>query len=155
MMARGEVEAVDGGEGGCFGMDTTGGDDGGVPILVLEVGFEGPVVAQVVVHAEAGRVDGGAGTEIEDVVVGKAAVEVVDAAATNEKIDIGAETSESVLDPGAEEEALLAADVAAVDGVGPAEFEGRPEVAKSQEGEVGACGDSAIFAAFEVGVGAG
>src|ERR1700722_587229 len=57
VMAGVEVEDVDGGEGDGFGVDAAGGDGGGVPVLVLEVGFDGEVMGEVVVEADAGGED--------------------------------------------------------------------------------------------------
>jgi hypothetical protein len=153
-MTRTEGEAVDDSEGGRFGMEGACGDDGGVPVLVLEVGFDRPVVTEVEVQACTWGVDDGTGTDIEEAVVEETAVEVVDAAAAYEEVGVGVEAAKLVLDFGAEEEALLAADVAAVYRVGSADFEGGLEVRNSQEGKVGTCGDAAIFASFKVGIGA-
>ena len=49
-----EVEGVGGTEGNGLGIDAAGGNGGGVPVLELEVGFDGEVMAEVVVEADAG-----------------------------------------------------------------------------------------------------
>ncbi len=61
------AEAVDDGEGTDLRVDASGGDaGGGAPELVLEVGFDGEVIGEVVVYASAGRVDVGGAGEVGD-----------------------------------------------------------------------------------------
>ncbi|WP_433966361.1 hypothetical protein [Tunturiibacter gelidiferens] len=54
-MARVEVEDVDGAKRGGFWADAARVDRGGVPVLVLEVDFDGEVMGEVVVQADAGE----------------------------------------------------------------------------------------------------
>ena len=151
-MAGGKGEAVDDAEGGRLGVD---GICGGIPVLVLEVGFDGPVSAEIEVHAQAGGVDGATGPEIEDAVVRESTVEVGDTATADEEVDVGVEASKLAFDFGAKEKVHLTVDVSIVYGVGTAKFEGGADLGNGQEGEVRACGEAAVFAAIEVGVGPG
>ena len=72
---------------------------------------------------------------------------VVDFAAAEEEVRIGVEAADGVLNFGAEEEVLLAADFAFVDGIGAAGFERRTEEVEGAEGEVGSSGDAEVFTA--------
>lgn len=150
-----EVEDVDGAESGGLGADAAGGDGRGVPVLVLEVDFDGEVMGEVVVEADAGGEDEGVGVEVAEVAEDVAAPEVVDCAATDEEVGVGVEAAEGVLDLGAEEEVFLAADGAFVDGIRAADLGGGPEAAEGEDRDVGAGGDVEVFSACEVGKGAG
>src|ERR1700722_11089928 len=105
-------------------MEDAGGGYGRVPVLKLRVGFDRYVVGEVVVEADAGGVDRGIGVEVTDVAEDEAGRVIDDFAAAKEKVDVGMETADGVLDFRAEEEVFLAADVALVDGIGAANLEG-------------------------------
>lgn len=154
MVTGREGEAVDDAEGGRFGVDVEG-SNWDRPVLVLEVGFDGPAGAEIEVNTKAGRVDGTVGADIEDTVIGESAVEVADAAATDEEVHVGVEAAKPALDFGAEEKVHLAVDVAPVQRVGSTKLKGGPDVGNRQEGEVRARSDAAVFSAEKVGIGAG
>ena len=151
-MAGGKGEAIDDTEGGRLGMD---GICGGIPVLVLEVGFDGPVGAEIEVHAEAGGVDGATGSEVEDAVVRESTIEVGDTATTDEEVNVGVEASKLAFDFGAEEEVHLAVDVSTIYRVSATKLEGGADLGHGQESKVPARGEAAVFAAVEVGVGSG
>ena len=150
-----EVEVVLDAEGEGGGMDDAGGGDGRVPVLKLRVSLDCDVVGEVVVEADAGRVDRCGRAEVLDIIEYEAGAVEVHLAATDEEVDIRVEAADGVLDFGAEEEAFLAADVAAVDGIGAANLEGGAHESGKEKGEVGSGGDAEIFAAFEIGESAG
>ncbi len=152
-MAWVEVEDIDAAQGEGLGTDAAGLDRRCVPVLILKVDFDGEVVSEVVVEADAGGVDEGVGAEVLDVAEDVSASEVVDAAATDEEVGVRMETSDGVFHLWADEKVLLAADIAAVDGVGTANLGCRPEGAKVENCDVEASGDAEIFAAAEISQG--
>ena len=150
-----EVEVVD--DAYCQGrwVNDSGCHGGRVPVLKLCVDFNRHVVGEVIVQADSRGVDEGVGGDEAGITEDETWIVVIDFAAAKKEIDVGMEPSYWILDLGAKEEVLLAADVALVDGIGSANFEGWPEGAKGQDGKVGASGDCEVFAAVEVGESAG
>lgn len=125
-------------------------------MLDLHVGLQGDSVRNVVVQAAARGVDGGVGAEIVESLSGaddnnEAAIVVVDFASADEEVAVRMEPVDRVFDLYSTEEVLLAGDVAIVYRVGTADLDRGLEVAREiEEGEVGACGDSEIFATLDV-----
>ncbi len=152
-MARVEVEDVDAAQSEGYGMDAAGWSCGCVPVLVLEVGFDGEVVSEVVVEANARGVDHCVGAEVFDIPKDVPTSEIVDAAAADEEVGVWVEAPDGVFNFWADEKVLLAVDGAAVEGVGSANLGCRSEGAKVENCDVEAGGDGEILAAAEVGEG--
>ena len=139
------------------GVEAAAGGDRGSVALKLRVNLEREVVGEGDIDAAAAGENVGDGVKIEQRAggIGVATVEIVNFAAAPEEIDIGAEVSEVSLDLAADEEVFLGVNLATVNGVGTANFDGGIEAVEGFETDVAAGGDAEILAAVEAGKGAG
>jgi len=150
-VARIEVKDVDAADGDGFRADAAGWDRGSVPVLILEVGFDGDIVSEVVVQANAGGVDHRVGADVLHVAKNVTPSEIVDAAAADEEVGIWMEAADGVFDLWTDEKVFLTADGATVNRIGAANLGDGSKGAEVEHCDVDAGGDAKIFAAAEVG----
>jgi hypothetical protein len=151
------AEAVDDADGDGRGVEAAAGSNGGAIALKLGVNLDGEVLGEGEIEAATGGEYVGDGVKVEQGAggIGITAIQVVDLAAAVEEVDVRAEVSEVAFQLATAEDVLLGVDMAVVDGVGSAHFDGGIETVEGFEADVAAGGDADIFAAVEASKGAG
>lgn len=150
-----EVEAVDDGSGDDAGGEDTWSQGIGGPVLILVVGLETKVWAEVEVETEAWGEDGRSGGQVGQGANGDSAAVVVDLSAADEEVDVGVEVTDLMFEFKASEDGLLAGDGSRVDGIGSTDFEAGVQAIVGADGDIGAGCDAEVVSVEDVGVDAG